>query len=275
MAPGEIEWFKEGDNPAALGEVRERIEGNLAADADLVAAVGPRLRREFSDLLRGIGAQTAVHEFVPGPDPADPTVPPQLNHCLVLGRVDDYELKGLDIAARALGLVVASRRYAGTPPELVVRGAQPGTAAALRRRLQLECPGIDLAVRVREYDSSEETIESDLRRAALLLMPSRREGFGLVALEALSKGVPVLVSNTSGFGEVLQSTAPEVLVRNAVVTTPQEVDAAARNWAEAVAMQLLDPVASFARASELGRHLAQTHGWDAAVRSLMERLSRH
>ena len=139
----------------------------------------------------------------------------------------------------------------------------------------MECPGIDLAVRVREYDSSEETIDSDLRRAVLLLMPSRREGFGLVALEALSKGVPILVSNTSGFGEVLQRSAPEVLVRNAVVTTPQEVDAAARNWADAVAMQLLDPAASFSRATELGRHLAQTLSWDAAVRSLMDRLVRH
>ena len=275
MAPGEIEWFKEGENPAALGEARERIEGDLAADADLVAAVGPRLRREFADLLRGIGAQKAIHEFVPGPDPGGPTVPPQLSHCLVLGRVDDYELKGLDIAARALGLVVASRRFAGEPPELVVRGAAPGTAADLRSRLKRECPGIDLAVRVREYDSREETIESDLRRAALLLMPSRREGFGLVSLEALSKGVPVLVSDTSGFGEVLQRTAPGVLARNAVVTTPQEVDAAARNWADAIAMQLLDPAASFSRATELGRLLAKTLSWDAAVRSLMDSLVRH
>ena len=37
----------------------------------------------------------------------------------------------------------------------------------------------------------------------------------------------------------------------------------------------LDPVPSFARASELGRLLAQMHGWIAAVQSLMERLSRH
>ena len=125
---------------------------------------------------------------------------------------------------------------------------------------------------MREYDSNEETIESDLRRAALLLMPSRREGFGLVALEALSKGVPTLVSDTSGFGEVVQLTAPEVLVRNAVVTTPQEVDAAASNWANAVAMQLLDKGASFSRAYELGRHLAQTLSWAAAARSLMDRL---
>ena len=34
-------------------------------------------------------------------------------------------------------------------------------------------------------------------------MPSRTEGFGLTALEALSAGLPVLVSSNSGFGEAL------------------------------------------------------------------------
>lgn len=34
-------------------------------------------------------------------------------------------------------------------------------------------------------------------------MPSRTEGFGLTGLEALSAGLPVLVSRNSGFGEAL------------------------------------------------------------------------
>ena len=36
-------------------------------------------------------------------------------------------------------------------------------------------------------------------------MPSRTEGFGLTGLEALSAGLPVLVSSNSGFGEALCS----------------------------------------------------------------------
>ena len=35
-------------------------------------------------------------------------------------------------------------------------------------------------------------------------MPSRTEGFGLTALEALSAGLPVLVSCNSGLGEALE-----------------------------------------------------------------------
>ena len=36
-----------------------------------------------------------------------------------------------------------------------------------------------------------------------MLMPSRTEGFGLTGLEALSAGLPVIVSKNSGFGEAL------------------------------------------------------------------------
>ena len=38
----------------------------------------------------------------------------------------------------------------------------------------------------------------------LAIMPSRTEGFGLTALEALSAGLPVLVSGNSGLGEALR-----------------------------------------------------------------------
>ena len=37
----------------------------------------------------------------------------------------------------------------------------------------------------------------------LVLIPSRTEGFGLIGLEALSAGLPVIVSKNSGFGEAL------------------------------------------------------------------------
>ena len=36
-------------------------------------------------------------------------------------------------------------------------------------------------------------------------MPSRTEGSGLAALEALSAGRPILVSGNSGFGDSLQN----------------------------------------------------------------------
>ena len=43
-----------------------------------------------------------------------------------------------------------------------------------------------------------------LREADLVVMPSRTEGFGLLAPEAISAGVPVLVSSETGIAKALQ-----------------------------------------------------------------------
>ena len=40
-----------------------------------------------------------------------------------------------------------------------------------------------------------------LNEVDLAIMPSRSEGFGLVALEALSAGLPILVGSKSVFAE--------------------------------------------------------------------------
>jgi len=39
----------------------------------------------------------------------------------------------------------------------------------------------------------------------MVIMPSKSEGFGLVALEALSAGLPILVGNNSGFARAMKS----------------------------------------------------------------------
>ena len=56
---------------------------------------------------------------------------------------------------------------------------------------------------IRGYRNHEE-IKKMFFEADLIVMPSRSEGFGLVALEAISAGVPVLVSSESGLAKALK-----------------------------------------------------------------------
>jgi glycosyltransferase involved in cell wall biosynthesis len=56
-------------------------------------------------------------------------------------------------------------------------------------------------VRVLGYVPSE-TLNALYRCASLLLFPSREEGFGFPVLEAMSRGLPVVTSNTSSLPEV-------------------------------------------------------------------------
>ena len=60
-------------------------------------------------------------------------------------------------------------------------------------------------LRVRGYINSREALKQLFCEVDLVLMPSRTEGFGLTGLEALSAGLPVIVSKNSGFGEALGS----------------------------------------------------------------------
>ena len=56
---------------------------------------------------------------------------------------------------------------------------------------------------VRGYCNQDEVKEM-FYAADLVAMPSRTEGFGLIALEAISAGVPVLLTSESGIAKVLQ-----------------------------------------------------------------------
>lgn len=128
--PTDIEWFKENGEsarPSTVGEEREAIEFDLAASADLVAAVGPLLYRETVDLIRPAPRKPTVHQLLLGLGPCPASVGlPETAQCLIIGRTEDFELKGLDIAARAFGMLLP---IPGLPePLLIVRGAPAADA---------------------------------------------------------------------------------------------------------------------------------------------------
>ena len=60
-------------------------------------------------------------------------------------------------------------------------------------------------MRVRGFFQDRESLKGLFQEVDLVVMPSRAEGFGLTGLEAISAGLPVLVSRNSGFGEGLCS----------------------------------------------------------------------
>ena len=113
-----------------------------------------------------------------------------------LGDVEGFKLKGFDIAGRAIAALKDTR--------LVFVGAPEGKHEEMTQRLN-RC-GVPLnRLRVRGFVKDRESLKRLFQEVDLVVMSSRTEGFGLTGLEALSAGLPVLVSHNSGFGEALSS----------------------------------------------------------------------
>jgi glycosyltransferase involved in cell wall biosynthesis len=107
---------------------------------------------------------------------ADPVV-------LFLARLIPEKRATLGVAAIAL----ATRRIEGLEGEFLGDGPERG---ALERAIADH--GLQEVVRARGFVDSE-TVETEMRRALCMLLPSSREGFGMVVVEAAARGTPSIV----------------------------------------------------------------------------------
>lgn len=277
MAADEIEWHKpdRADDAGERSEKRRQTEIELARTAHRTVAIGPRLyNRYLRDLSRF--DTTRVVCLVPGFDIADdrPRTPPPGEPwtILVAGRTEDDEIKGLDIAARAVALAVRNRSAAAPRLELLVRGAPQGESEPLRRKLLAWAGLPSLDVVVRPYSTDRDGMVGDVETSTLVLMPSRKEGFGLVGLEAITAGVPVLVSGSSGLGEHLRSVLEPRDADRVVVPMSGDLDTDADRWSVAISAALYDVEAAFARAAALRTALAARNTWSQAAAELLASL---
>ena len=201
--PEELWMFKSYSNLNSKSEEKDKTEVELCEMADQVVGIGPKLSEAFRSYLRGCQKDDNVVNFTPGVLEEFDTlkqVPSerQQRSVLVFGRggVEDFELKGFDIAGRAIAALKDTR--------LVFVGAPKGKHEEITQRLN-RC-GVPLnRLRVRGFVENRENLKRLFQEVDLAVISSRTEGFGMTGLEALSAGLPVVVSHNSGFGEALCS----------------------------------------------------------------------
>ena len=208
-APEDLSKYKGYANPTSRGEQKHWDEVDLCKYADLVVPVGPRLKKAYASYLQGCKKVENIFEIVPGLFNRE-----FLNlvqqakvesdddfKVLLCGRGDDedFELKGYDIAVKAF----VDQRLKGKRCHLLFVGAPDGKQDEVRRRL-LNCGITDEQLIVRKFVQSRTRMRDLFCEVDLVIMPSKSEGFGLVALEALSAGLPVLVGSNSGFARAME-----------------------------------------------------------------------
>jgi len=267
--PEEIEPYKSRTGKSFFqGAKKADIQFRQCKNAQLVVAIGPRIFREVHTILAA-SADVRVTQLRPGLnrrllDNSIDLGKPRSKYCLFMGRLEDADVKGAELACRAIHKVISGWSM-GPKPKLIMRGFNSEEEAS-------SIPGLDVVkpyLSIRPYTSDIETIETDIRSSSAIVMPSKREGFGLVALEGISAGIPILVSAESGLAELLlesdvANAIGQPIADLCVVDVDGESDLIIGTWADRLRTILSEP-SSFLRANQLRSALRPILTWEKAA----------
>ena len=206
-APEDLGKFKVYDDSSSKGESKHEVEVDLCKRADLVVPVGPRLAEFYSSYLQRWKKENDFLVLTPGLFAREFADLEQVAgdkgdfRVLIVGRGDkeDFEVKGYMLAAKAF----ADHRLKNKPYQLIFVGAPQGKQDEVRKNL-LQCGIAEEQLTVRKFVHSRDKMKDLFLEADLAIMPSKSEGFGLAALEALSAGLPILVGQRSGIAKALE-----------------------------------------------------------------------
>ena len=263
-APEELGKYKTYADAIFKGEEKHQAEVKLCEMADQVVVVGPKLNEAFSRYLCYCQKDQAVINLTPGifsefSHVKQSTEERKTFDVLVLGRGDseDFQLKGYDIVAKAIARL-------GLPFRLLFVGAPRGKEDEVTK--QLLDFGINRSqLTVRCFNENREQLAKLFCEVDLATMPSRTEGFGLVALEALSASLPVLVSGNSGVGEALK----KVPYGSQWVVDSESP----KDWANAIRIvQGKDRELRLEEIKLLSEKYAAKFSWDGQCKLLVERM---
>jgi glycosyltransferase involved in cell wall biosynthesis len=167
---------------------------------------------------------------------------------------------GLDTLIRAMAIL---RQH--LPGVLLLIGG----AGSLRGQLELFAASLDLQRHVRFLGYiPESNLPLYYQAADAFVLPTRElEGFGLVTVEALSCGTPVLGTPVGATPEILGPLHPSLLVQDA---TPEAMAEGLRRFLESTEK---DPAGGMLLRQACRRHVETHYTWDSSVNRLAAVLS--
>jgi D-inositol-3-phosphate glycosyltransferase len=190
----------QGGDPESA--VREDSEASIIGCTDAICVSCTEEERQFRDLYGNppgsveIVAPGVEHAFFAPGDKRGARhalrIPFDVPVMLFVGRIQP--LKGLDVAVRTL-----SELEDGSSRLIVVGGASGEEGDLEVERINELIDRLDLRERVQFVAPQAHHLLSTYYRAAdVVIVPSRSESFGLVALEAAACGIPVVASGVGG-----------------------------------------------------------------------------
>ncbi|CAH1249856.1 TRIM3 [Branchiostoma lanceolatum] len=265
VIPEDVARYKSEEKELSIEEEKAGILEDLQY-ADVIFSVGPHLYDYYKNETR---EEERHYEFLP--EPSDIFKYTQVKYVdtetkvvLTVGRASGVEmLKGYDLAANAMGIVIDHLPHA----KWRGRGVSAENFSASKAIIEANVKKGKFKFTPLKYGTQED-LSKDMQQAHVVLMPSRAEPFGLVGLEAIAAGVPVLVSDKSGLAKFLKRQDPEF--DRTIVEIEDDDDEAAKTLAKRIIKILKDGSREFQAAQSLKKKLLASNYWAASHRKFLD-----
>ncbi len=199
------------------GDYRIKGEGAVMEAADRIIAATQAEQSQLETLydvdpqkVTIIPPGVNTHHFYPIPqDEAKEAIgiPKTDRMALFVGRIEP--LKGLDTLIRAMAIVKKTCKSFRCPDYLVIIGGDPeenhDQMSAEMEGLQNLCQALGLDDMILFLGKrGQTTLPYYYAAAEVVVMPSHYESFGMVALEAMACGTPVIASRVGGLAHLIE-----------------------------------------------------------------------
>lgn len=220
----------------------DRIQRHYGVPSDRLKVVPEGIDLDFwqPDL---IGAQLAWDELIRHDEERDPYT--------VLCVARQYPRKRITDLISAFSKVLSALPMA----KLVVVGDGPEHQALCR---QVNALKIESSVRMVGAVADDADVRAWFQRCSIFCLPSIQEGFGIVFLEAMASGLPIVACNCTAVSEVVPHGRAGVLVQ------PRDPDTLA-----ATIIELLRDKARIAEYRAFGRNHVRQFSWEAVAKEFL------
>ncbi|XP_019627786.1 PREDICTED: uncharacterized protein LOC109472443 [Branchiostoma belcheri] len=273
--PEDTEYYKGTKKATKMEDILED-----AKNADAVFSLGRRIYNYFETKYKSLGDSKPRQHFLflPRPSPVfeaisvSPGGGEKVVLALSVGRVTEMDkLKGHDLIARSMGEVAEKITNVSLHVRVIDEDDWDASKSILEENLHsgkikptlLPC-------------GTQEDIARDMQQAHLVLMPSRAEPFGLIGLEAIAAGIPVLISDKSGLADMIMDLIEEEKchpdIRHRIVETSvreSDLDVAAKEWAKKIVDTLKHSKHEFDKAAKYKKKLLESKYWEESHQNLL------
>ena len=195
-SPEEIGMYKS----ISEGQKMQQTEIELCEMADQVVTIGPKLTDAYKHQLKKKDVFNLTPSIFTEFSDVQQASDERKTFCVLViesGDSEDFDVKGYSIAVKAIANL-KDKSY-----QLKFASKQRGKEDELANKL-LQCGIGRNQLMICSFDENRETLANLFSAVDIAILPSKTEGFGLSALEAISAGLPVLVSGNSGIAEALR-----------------------------------------------------------------------